>query len=288
MAITATFVNSTQLTVPGDLTGVLRIGVRLRLDQGADGILITDVAAAAYSAGPDTTTITTLSAALTANLIELQHGYTFVDDTAGESNLSRHYHRASWDGSEAAFGAFDNADGVQALALAAVSDEESANKILGYDAEGTAFERKSLIAAAGHMAIVAEPGSLTFTLPQTIGPTASPTFVELTLTSLILPALTGFLVSEGEAGCSVIAPPEDGGRVLYRNLGDTAYEWRVFSLGNLLDVSVPSPEHGDALVYSAGMGKWVPGVAGSGGSSPLDEYNPSLAHYIFGLMGGEY
>lgn len=276
--LTATYVNTSQFTVPlHDYTDLFRIGTRVWLSQGEDGTLITDVSAVIYQAGENNTLVTVRSMALTENLTEVRRGHTFVDSINEESNLSWHSHGADWDGGLTPFGLFTDVNKVTRLNLLAAVDETVVDTLVGVNHAGNDLERKLLLGSddivVTHGVQVPGVGTVTFTTVQSIAQDASPEFAGITLSGL-----SGLLVGNGASAVSIMSTTDAGGKVLGRNTGNTAYEWKSLSqaLSGLSDVFIQNQEEGHVLTWNAETQKWNARPPSGGGGS--------AAGLVFALM----
>jgi hypothetical protein len=259
MSITATYINTAQFSVTGDHVEDLRIGTRLFLDQGVDGTLITDVAASLYSAGPDTTTITITSSALTANLATMAHGPVFVDSEVEESNLAIHYHTADWDGGFEAFSGFTDTDKVSYLNSLTDFSIDHGNFVFGINTGGDGVEKKSIVGTTNQVIVTHTTNQIAFTLPQDIDTAAIPEFAGMTLTDF-----NGVLI--GITGVVSALAPTGAYQILRQNSANDALEFTDNELATLTDVDINSPQDGDVITYLSGT--WV-NAASSGGGSGL-------------------
>ena len=70
------------------------------------------------------------------------------------------------------------------IGITGLSNLGSANQLMGMNAGGTALEYKTLIGTANQITVNQTPGAVTFSIPQNIGISSSPTFSGITLNGL--------------------------------------------------------------------------------------------------------
>jgi hypothetical protein len=97
-AITAQYGSSTTFIISDDATALFKKGQRVKLSQGVDGTAQVTVVSAAYSAGPDTTTVTVKQSFVTSHLVSVTRGKLYADRDNEDSNTPEHYHIDDYDG----------------------------------------------------------------------------------------------------------------------------------------------------------------------------------------------
>lgn len=264
----ASYVNESQFEVDGDHIDDLPSGLRVLLTQGDDGDIITDILSSIYDAEEDVTMVTVDTSDLTANLAELFVGHTFVDSVNERSNQARHFHTASWDGGEAAFGGFTDSDIVDNLNIAGSVSALIVNYLIGVNDDGTALEKKELLGTDDQVTITHAAGLITLSVPQDIATTSTPEF-----TNLILSDVSGVVVSDAETGMSGVVQAENLS-LLWAN-ADGTIEFTPHNIANVSDVELTDISHDQVLSWSTVSEKWVnktPSSGGGGGGSSVVSY----------------
>lgn len=258
---TATYINESIFSIAGENVGTFRAGTAIVCQQGVDGELSTFVRVVLYDAGEDETRITVEGEGLTANLTSVLHGWGFVDYANEQGNIPKHKHQYPFDGGEQAFGGFTDAAKVARLNAMASIGASVANFLQGVNAAGNGVEKKEVLGTSKQVVVTHEAGKITFSLPQDIDETATPTHAGIILTNR-----NGVLIGNGSDEVSSIALA--AGQIARKKLDNSGYEAVNFNLAACPDVVWGTPENGASLVFDlvAQKAKWVRLATGSGGT----------------------
>jgi hypothetical protein len=232
MAITATYVGTTQFTVAGDQTANLPIGRILEAVQAApsENVLVA-VAARIYQDDPAFNTLVTVTpAVLTSDLGTIRLGSTFADLANSRSNTGLHEHTSWLDGGDIPAADLTDADvaNLQSMPVPTTGDDR---KLVAIVVGSTGFEFITLNGTTNQIVVTNGSGTKTLSLPQNVHTAATPTFAGLTLS-----ALTGVLAGQG-ASAVVAVNPTDALQILRQDATDTFLEFAGVNLGELADVN---------------------------------------------------
>jgi hypothetical protein len=262
--ITATYVNVSQFLVTETDPGQdLRLGQVVECDLGTDGTLITDITALSLDVGTGITTVTVVSAALTANLVSVAMGPLFNDRSAQQSNIAQHFHEYARDGGLMPASGFVDSGTVERLNSLAGVSPYLAGYLMGVKLDGGLDVAKYQIkGVANRTTIVQDANSITISTPQDQHTGASPMYAGLTLS-----ALSGMLTANPTTHALSGVVPSAGNQIVKTNTGNTSWEAVDFLLSSLGDTGISgSVESGKALIMG-GDGKWGPGYPTQAGAA---------------------
>lgn len=217
MSISASQSATDKFRVTGDKETEFPVGRAVTLVQGVDGNTVVYVSASSYSAGGDYTEVTCDILGVTANLATVMLG------AVSPASLAQHDHSTRLEGGYIPASAFSYQQ-VVALQTIDIPTTGDQYKMLRVDSAETDYELITLQGTTNQVTLTDAAGTLTFSLPQNIHTSATPTFWDIVLTGL-----SGVLVSSGASGVA--------------GVGELKH------LGDVNDVVTDSAASGDIMYY---------------------------------------